>query len=465
MKNIKYKIVGLILILMMPFISCKKLIEIDTPVNKIISSAVFKDDATATAAMLGIYIQMNTLIGSIGNSGTDLYPGMSADEIYSTTSISVYDEFRYNAITVTSSYTSTYMWSKAYNLIFLSNSILEGIKNNPAISAVVTTQLKGEAEFIRAYFYFYLCNLFGSVPLITSTDYQANAAAPRSDVSLIYGQIIADLTDAQKLLPETYPSTGKVRINKWTATAFLARVYLYQKNWSKAEEQSTLVINSGVYSIVSDLNKVFLGNSAEAIFQLLPTSAISTATINTYEGYNYIPNANVVPSFSITTYLLNAFSAIDKRKLNWIKSTTVGSTTYYYPFKYQVKTAASITEYQMLFRLGEIYLIRAEALAQQNKLPQAVSDVDIIKSRAGIPLLFNTNPSIGQSALLDEIFAERQRELFVECGHRWLDLKRSGRVDAVLGAIKPTWTSTAALYPIPLTELQRNPALVQNPGY
>jgi starch-binding outer membrane protein, SusD/RagB family len=460
-----YGLKTLCIVFVLNSLACKDLIEIGVPNDKVIASEVYKNDGTATSAMLGVYAMATNQGGSISTSGVGNYTGLSADELYRNTPLPAVEEFRNNSLTETNSILNTFFWTPGYNYIFITNNVIEGLENSKALSPGTKNQLLGEAKFMRAYFYFHLVNLFGGVPLVLSTDYKVTAMLPRADSKDVYKQIIADLSDAKNLLSASYISSGKVRPNKAAASAFLARVYLYEKNWVKAEQESSEVINNSAYSLISDLNKVFLANSAEAVFQLMPNIPITTSTINTVDGFNYIPNANARPTFNLTTNLLDAFPAADKRKANWTKSTVVGGMTYTYPFKYQVKTGPALTEYYMLFRLAEQFLIRAEARAEQNKLPLAIADVDVIKSRAGIPLITNINPGISQPALLDEIMAERQRELFMEGGHRWYDLKRRGKAGTVLAPIKPNWKPTAELYPIPYSEIRVNPFLVQNPGY
>jgi len=96
----------------------------------------------------------------------------------------------------------------------------------------------------------------------------------------------------------------------------------------------------------------------------------------------------------------------------------------------------------------------------------AVADIDEIRQRAGLPLISETNPGIGQAQLLDAIFHERRVELFTEWGHRWFDLKRTGRASSILQGLKPGWKDTDILLPIPESELLLNPNLnPQNPGY
>ena len=119
----------------------------------------------------------------------------------------------------------------------------------------------------------------------------------------------------------------------------------------------------------------------------------------------------------------------------------------------------------MVLRLAEQYLIRAEAKAYQDKLTDAIQDLDIIRNRAGLSLIGDTNPSISKNDFLLAIEQERKVEMFSEWGHRWLDLKRTERAGQILGALKPDWQDTDQLYPIPNSERLVNPRLTQNPGY
>jgi hypothetical protein len=438
--------------------SCKKLIEIDAPRDQLTAVTVFSSDNTATAAMVGLYSQLMNLNNNFGNSATSIYAGLSADEIYNTATSSEVQQFRLNTLASTNATMRSIFWQRVYGYIYQDNAIIEGLNTSTTINPSLKKQLLGEAKFMRAFFYFYLVNLFGDVPLQLSTDYRINAVMPRSDAASVKAQITSDLLDAQQLLAANYPSAGPVRPNKWAATALLSRVYLFNKEWANAEAQATAVISSGSYSIQSDLNKVFLAGSSEAILQLLPVAP----GFNTYEGFNFIPFSGI-PPYGITDDLLSAFETGDQRKQNWLTFNLVGTTAYYYPFKYKVRNGGTITENYTLLRLAEQYLIRAEARAQQNNLTGATADINIIRSRAALASLPN---SLTASQLLTAIEKERRIELFAEWGHRWLDLKRTNRADVVLSLLKgPNWQSTDALYPIPLNEIKLNPFLTQNPGY
>lgn len=438
--------------------SCKKFVAIEAAPNLINSEAVFTSDVTAIAAIGGVYVQMRQLNNSMTNGGLSLFTGLSGDEIYNTSTNPNYDPFYRDSVPKENSTILRNFWTDAYNNIYQTNAIIEGLSKSTALSEPLKKQLLGEAKVVRSLYYFYLVNLYGDVPLVVSTDYKVNEKMPRTPLTEVYLHITSDLLDAENLLSEDHPSAGKARPNKWTATALLARVYLYQRNWAQAEAKATAVINSGTYALVTDLNSVFLQESAETIWEIAPRNEMG----NTVEGTNFIPfSPTVKPSFALTNSLMDSFEAGDQRRGSWIDSNTVDDIIYPYPFKYKSRMNTPVTEYNVVLRLAEQYLIRSEAWAQQGNLPDGRADLNKIRSRAGLPDAIAAT----QSELLAAIEQERKVELFTEWGHRWFDLKRTGRIDAVLSTVKPFWRSFAALYPIPLTQIQLNPFLTQNPGY
>jgi len=453
-------IAGVIAVAGFFFSSCKKFVSIDPPQDQIVSATVFNDDKTATAAVVGMYSQMMGIgTGNLMTGALTIYPGLSADEFYNVKSVTSYDPFAGNSLLKTNASVGSYFWRYPYSFIYQSNTCLEGLAASTGVSAAVKKQLMGECLFVRAYCYFYLTGLIGDVPLETTTNYQENAVAPRTAAAKVLQQVISDLDSAKNLLTPAYPVAGPLRPNKWAAVALQARAYLYQKSWAASEAAATAVIGSGMYSLVKDLNSVFLANSAEAIFQLKPV----VYNANTAEGALFIPaSATTVPTFTIPDYTLAAFEGGDQRKTAWIKSSTISGKTYYYPYKYKIRNGATVTEYSMVERLAEQYLIRAEARAQQNNTAGAIADLDTIRVRAGLSLLPST---LNQAACLLAVEQERRIELLAEWGHRWLDLRRTGRIDAVLGAEKANWVSYKALYPIPYAEIQKNVFLTQNFGY
>jgi starch-binding outer membrane protein, SusD/RagB family len=190
-------------------------------------------------------------------------------------------------------------------------------------------------------------------------------------------------------------------------------------------------------------------------------------------GFNVLPpDVGFPPSYYVSEGLLNSFEVGDRRKSEWINKSDYEGTTYYFPYKYKIGQAQQAvdgdpTEYYTVLRLAEQYLIRAEARARQGNISGAAFDLNAIRSRAGL----SNTPAVTQQDLLAAIMHERRIELFSEWGHRWLDLKRTGQVDAIMAIATPlkntgtTWQSYQQLYPIPLSQLELNPFLRQNPGY
>lgn len=454
-------------------LSCRKLVEIDPPVNSITTAEAFSSDADATSAITGLYSSLINTGGSVyfGCGAVTLFCGLSSDELSRFNAEPMINQFYINSLQADNGTIQSLFWNQPYNFIYHTNAILEGLQASSTVSVSTKERLIGEAKFLRAFFYFYLVNLYGDIPYVTSTNWQKTASVGRSSKVKIYEYLVADLKEAMDLLPDDYSYTNgqRIRVNKWGAAALLARVYLYIGDYVNAEALATSVINnSSIYSLNPNLRDVFTKNNPESILQLeLNTSfGIYNATP---EGAVLIPfDSTLNPSFYLTEQLLDGFEPGDLRRKEWVSSTTYEGMVYYYPYKYKIGPAQQIpnsiaSEYYMILRLAEQYLIRAEASARQSKLNPAIGDLNLIRERAGLPYLPN---SIGRDELIAAVEQERKMELFAEWGHRWLDLKRTGRADVVLRQVKgANWQETDQLYPIPLSELQRGPNLTQNEGY
>jgi starch-binding outer membrane protein, SusD/RagB family len=438
--------------------SCKKFLQVPEPPNQLVSTSVFADDNGAIAAVTGIYSRMLELQGDcIGQFSLNL--GLASDELINHSNEADKLQLYQNALTpqnglVQSIWGSGY--SGFYSFIYFANSAIEGLNASPAVSQTVKQTLIGESTFIRAFSLFYLVNLFGDIPLPMTTDHLINARLPRVPKAQVYEQIIADLKEAENFLPSDYANADgeRTRPNKWAAAALLSRVYLYQEDWANAEVYATKMIDNSSMFQLTDVQNVFLANSSEAIWQLKPVSP----GYNTWDGSLFVLETNP-DNVSLNPDVVSEVDTTDART-NWIGTIDV-SNTYYYPNKYKIKADNNVTEYLMVFRLAEQYLIRAEARAQQNNTDGAKDDLNAIRTRAGLA----STSANDQASLLTAIAAERRVELFCEWGHRWFDLRRTGQADAVLGAQKATWTSTAAWFPIPGSEIRNDPNLTQNPGY
>ncbi len=442
------------------FTSCKKFIEVAPPIDSFTASTAYDTDELVRANIAGLH-SYNFIVGS-GYYDTDshLFPGMSADEIsYYTTA---YDQFLDNSIQVENT-TNRGMWSAPYKTIYQSNLMLEALEKATKISASVKAEAFGTAKFFRALAHMNLVSLFGDVPLVLTSNVKNSSALPRTPKAEVYKQIIADLLDAKLAFKGITKSN--LYVNEKSVTAILARVYLYNKQWLAASNSASELISGSLKGSLAleEVSKVFQRVSKETILAISSEGSNKTSVNYTYAGTLYLPTVRTI--YNVTPDLYKTFEAGDLRKTNWVGTFTGTIGTTYYPFKYKLRatpTNSSLAEDMVLIRLSEMILIRAEALAQLDKPSEAMDDVNAIRVRAGLVAL---SKSLSKADVLLAVEKERRLELFSE-GHRWIDLVRTGRADAVLGALKGAkWNTTAALYPIPSKEIELNQNLTQNPGY
>jgi len=467
-------------------LACKKLVQVPPPGTQLTSDNVYATNATATSVLTGIYTVLPASSMQIGSTidAISLVSALSADELIldggAANGNALLVQFYRNALTPgLATASSSTIWSDIYSDIYIANVAIERLGISTGLTFAVRQQLTGEAKFLRAFFYFYLLNLYGNVPLVTKSNYAGNAFAPVASAGLVYNQIISDLSDAQKLLTDNYvgpdalsSTSERVRPNRWAAKALLSRVYLYTKNWDSAKILSSEVIgNTGLYGLTV-LNGAFLKNSREAIWQLQPVNA----GWNTEDARLFIlpasgPTTNSAIGYPVylSNELLSSFESGDQRKAHWVDSVIVSNSVYYYSYKYKSASInAPITEYVMVLRLAEQYLIRAEAEANEggSKINSAIADLDTIRARAGLPNYSGGNDLVSLSAA---ILHERQVELFTEWGHRWLDLKRTNGINKAMGMAEGykgiAWRPEWQYYPIPLYDITEDPNLVQNQGY
>ena len=438
--------------------SCKKFLEANIPTSKVNSHLVFTDEAMATSAVAGIYYNMVANGYVSGINSVTINTGLTSDELINHIPLIDAEYFGKNNILAQNA-TNLALWSSMYHTIYQANAVLEGIENS-SLKIEVKDQVKGEAKFLRAFSYFYLVNLYGDVPLVLRTGFEVNRRLPRVKVSEIYSTIVNDLLDAKSLLTAGYISGERVRGNKTSAIALLSRVYLFLGEWEKSELEASLVISDSRFEL-PEINSSFLSTSVEAIFQLIHPQKKTYTT----DGELFILTnpPSLFNPVSLSESLIRSFDNADLRRF-WIDSIQAG-LIYYYPSKYKIHTpgVGDKSEYHTVLRLAEVFLIRAEARAMQGKLSgssSAVSDINVIRRRAGLA----DTEALSQAEVLLAIEEERKKELFVEWGHRWLDLKRTQRANLIL-ASKPNWSPTDLLFPIPESELLNNPNLIQNPGY
>ncbi|WP_343670086.1 RagB/SusD family nutrient uptake outer membrane protein [Chitinophaga sp.] len=428
--------------------ACNKILDAGQPTGKVTSTTVYENNATAIAAINGIYSTMSSGGSITGNKGLSFLCGLSADE-FALQTVDFIQQALYQNTLVAG---DVDCWQDFYNYIYQANLVLEGLEKSQSLKEGIRRQLKGEALFVRAFSYFCLVNLYGDVPLLLGTDYKYNAVQPRTALLTVYAQVVTDLDNAIAILSGDFLgadvesiSTDRLRPTTWSAKALLARVYLYTGEYEKAIKAADTVLNKKYLFDTVPLADVFVKSSKEAIWQLEPVKNKYTE-----EGYLFLVDTLAICSKS----LLAAFEPGDNRMQSW--------TLNGYPFKYKnTSPVDNPLEYLMMIRVGELYLVHAEANAHLKNLDGALADLNVIRKRAGL-----TSVTAGtQEQILNAIMQERRVELFSEWGHRWFDLKRGGNIDEVMKMKTSSWQAYQQLYPLTEYELKANPYLKQNTGY
>ncbi|WP_159801691.1 RagB/SusD family nutrient uptake outer membrane protein [Flavobacterium sp. MK4S-17] len=440
---------------------CESFNDVDLPNSQLTGQAVFESTTTANAAMAHIYASLRDSGLLTGNSnGLSNQLGHYTDELAFYGASSHFSAAFSNNSLIPSDLNVRSIWNDSYNQIYACNAIIEGVRNAPLLPVGDRERLEGEALFVRALVHFYLANLYGPVPYITTTDYSVTRSATRVPVDVVYQNVTTDLLAALPLLSDTYSNPERVIPNRKVVQAFLSRVYLYSGVYDQAIASASILIDdTATFQWESDLNDVFLKDASTTIWQFSPSLAGS----NTLEATNFIFNAGPPPLVALSPALMTAFEPGDIRKSVWTKEISNDNGTWYHAFKYKQNAAtASSVEYSIVLRLAEQYLIRAEAYARLGAIEAAKNDLDLIRATAGLP----ATSAESADDILSAILQERKIEFFTEHGHRFFDLKRYGRLDIDLSLVKPGWDTTDALWPLPETELLTNPNLGnQNPGY
>lgn len=399
----------------------------------------------------------------------------------------------------TSSHAASF-WASAYRSVGAANRVIEAI---PDASAADAKQLKGENLYIRAMLHFNLVRIFGrpypqtpevnlGVPILKDglTD-DEKLVLPRSTVKQVYDFIIADLLKAADFMTQNKSNSFA---SKHVAEALLARVYLYKGDNTKALEYANKVINSGRYTLLttSEYPNYFRSvpeANKETIFCIrhIKTedrgfSAIGSMFFSGDASGNPLNQAasgwgELYASKKIYEALMAYPQDVRLKFLSpLMENGTVKFNTkitpnvpMYYINKYNLQEGIVNLSSPVYLRLAEMYLIRAEANTKLGNDQASLDDVNIIRKRAGIPVLTLAGLSIAGKTMLDAVLDERWLELAYE-GHRHYDLFRNNR--PIVRNYPGTGTSTNQVVDpgdskvvafIPQTEIDKNPKLIQNP--
>jgi hypothetical protein len=415
------------------------------PVDSIPAEKAIVDGPTARAALVVAYDALQSL--SYYGRTFQVLGDLSADNAEHVGTFQYLGQVDRNQL-LSDNTSVTNTWIAIYDAISRVNLILQKVPNVTGLTDAQKNQILGEARFLRALHYHNLVKLWGDVPMpLEPLDNPSEAAAlTRTAKADVYTQILADLTQAEQLMTTAKQAR---QASLGAARALRARVQLYNGNYQAALDAANAVQAMG-YTLAPTFQALFTDEGTDTPEDIFRVSF--TATEYNELGYYYLFDGRweVAP----TADLYNAFSATDLRR-----PLTVGKDgSDYEGTKFPTTIGA---EDLHVIRFAEVVLIKAEALARLNRLPEAITEVNRIRVRAGLAAIPAT-PLPTQAALLDAISNERRLELALE-GDRWPDLIRTGRALAVLGI--PANRAFQLLYPIPAREITVSPGLTQNPGY
>ena len=443
-------------------LSCNKKLDVE-PDDSIDAGLAFGSSSDVQAALVGCYTGLQNI--QVYGGYIQLMSDLLADngDISFNGTFSAPQEIQRKTILKDNGFVTT-IWTNSYNVINRANGVLANVKklDTPGKQA----RGEGEAKFIRSLVYFDLVRLYArawndgspqtnpGVPLVLTPTLGVTPASQvsRNTVAEVYTQIIADLVSAEALLP----ADNGIFANKYAAAALLARIYLQQNRFANAAEAANRVISGAVpatfslnssYAANFESTSDLLGNTREDIFAIQVSAQSGRNELNTF--YSTSRRGDI----SIESQFLNLFEPTDDRKNLFSQASPTADV---FSNKYDVLYGNI-----KLFRLAEMYLIRAEGNFRISPIrvgsTTPLADINTIRTRALLPPL----TTLTQAAILKERRLELAFEGF------WLgDLKRNQQstIDPVTNAVI-AWNSPRLVFPIPLREINANPNLTQNAGY
>lgn len=476
------KLMSIMIVISLLAASCgKDFIEL-APISSVSIDVLFKTDKDFQDAITGGYSMLRNQYNDFWMYG-DVASDDSWKEVSRNQSSYYIDVFTLDANDALLKST----WNNYYSVINRANTVLEKIEKADPSVIVNKNRHIAEAKFLRAFAYFDLVRLFGDVPLVTTPlSIEESYKAGREKAAKVYSEvIIKDLLDAENGLLVKYTGADVGRATKGAAKTLLGLVYLTTKDFAKAETKLQEVTTLGYallpkYSDLFDYSKeehhseyIFDIEYQEALGGLgsvftnrfMPLSA-PFATFNKVAGGGGEDN-------NPTMDLYNSFDPNDPRKLITVDASGgfVDGTGTFVKFlqastitrKYltAVISANDSKVNWKVLRYADVLLMYAEALNENGKTTEALTYLNQVRTRVGMPIY----TGLTKDDARQKIYLERRLELGME-GHRWFDLIRTGRAYSLLQA--KGMKDYMVLFPIPLSQLQilNDPSIFpQNPGY
>lgn len=432
--------------------ACNSLLDTD-PIDQLPEDTAITTPEGARSALIGAY---NSLESSSYYGGDLLLMGdAGSDDALWVGIYNQYDDADKFRLRADNSFVSG-IWSSIFSAIHRVNVILDRVPQVNGLDPAERDQILGEAHFLRGLHYFNLVRYFGGVPLLTTpaTSVDEASQVARSTEAETYALIVADFLQAETLMTNASPTT---QATPGAARAMLAKVYLTMGDFANTIASANQVEGLG-YTLAGTFSDLFPDDeqdTPEDIFKVTFTDIQYqymyywiTCAGSQGGGCEVGPEQNLIDAFT------DPYDATTDERFTW--SITIDPVDGVWGTKYPTTAGAEDIH---VIRFADVLLMRAEANAQLNQLSPAVDDVNLIRDRAGLADITLGVDVTTQQEVLDEVHRQRRLELFAE-GDRWFTLVRTGMAVSDLG-VPPFQT----LYPIPQSELDVAPNLVQNPGY
>jgi hypothetical protein len=489
----------LFILLAFSSMSCKKFIQED--LHGIYTSATFYK--TSDQALMALTSAYNDLLFNSSDNCIWVFGDVASDDAVKGSlagdqlDIQYIDQF--NVVSSNSELLS--IWMRYYDAITRANIVLNQV---PGISmdADLKARILGEAKFIRAYMYFNLVNIFGSIPLKLNPPLtQADINVPKSSVASIYTQIEADLSDASAVLPATYTASDIGRATRGAALGLLAKAYLYEGKYAQVLTTITSIDALNLYRLMPVYSENFRAatqSNQESLFEIHHLRGQNPGLGNylnqdfaprgdsIYSGYAFDPpTQNFIDEFEVVDTVVDPRLdySVGRPGKKWINGeafipswsqTTYISKKHIQPFSEVPNATADGYLSYVYLRYADILLFKAEALNELGQTAESLIPLNLVRKRARESYLYdNTLAGFGKVPLnlLPDIVATSQdvartairHERRVELGlefHRFFDLMRYGQQAAEAALTGTNFTYDKDRYfPIPLNEQDNNPNL------
>ena len=356
-------------------------------------------------------------------------------------------------------------WNNLYETISRANYAIKYVPSVFEEDTEFGLQLVGQARALRALSYFYAVRVWGDVPLILEPyeSVEQELFIAKTDKDVVLDQVIEDLIFASQNCRESFGGErDRLLITQGSAYGLLTQVYMWKGNYEAAIAAADKVLNNSLYSLVSinDWSKIFsTGFSNESIFEI---GYDETQTNNLRILYAIGSDSHFFPSENFRA----SFEEDDLRQ-DLIYDVTQEEPKKIWKFfgqGFDDESAEPSAQNIVMIRLADIMLLKAEAHNQLGQVAQALSLLNTIRNRAGLPELNEAEAVDMYGDLESALLHERSIELSFE-GHRWFDLVRTGKAVEVMGPINGLADEANFVWPIHEDALNRNPNLEQNGFY